>query len=66
MTGKFYVDVWQPSGQKAEAHARLNTFQDAVDWLRARLAEDAGRLPRMVAYADDVDEEVLAKMGLQR
>jgi hypothetical protein len=63
MTG-FYVEVWQPTGQKAEEHAKLATFKEAVAWLDDRLAADPQRLPRMLAYTNAAQEAEMLRRNM--
>ena len=60
----FYVEVWQPTGQQAEQHARFEGFGEAVAWLDARLSEDRSRLPRLIGYTDGRQHEAMMARGM--
>ena len=61
---KFYVEVWQRTGQSAEQHATLDTFKEAVAWLDERLAEQPSRLPRLRGYMSDEQIAQLTDRGM--
>ena len=60
----FYVEVWQPTGQQAEHHARFADFHEAVAWIDMRLAEDQSRLPRLMGYTDGRQHEAMMARGM--
>jgi hypothetical protein len=60
---RYYVEIYQPYGVKAEAWAQHDSFDDALDWLEQRKNEDPKRTLRIRGDLSPEQWERLARLG---